>query len=124
MPFYNFKLTLKRELRMFEKSSFISDMKDSCLRYNQFVFGKNIKSVKSIKIDGVNVNVTLNLNHTISDKDFVDAVSNVVKIMKQKGYSLKKKENDNKLTKKKLIKKGKNKEVARDDASISKKHHI
>ena len=75
---------------MFEKSSFISDMKDSCLRYNQFVFGKNIKSVKSIKIDGVNVNVTLNLNHTISDKDFVDAVSNG-KNNETKGYSLKKK---------------------------------
>ncbi len=105
MPFYNFKLTLKKELTMFEKSTFISDIKDSCVRYNQFVFGKNIKSVKSIKIDGVNVNVTLNLIHTISDKDFVDAISNVVKIMKQKGYSLKKKENDNKLTKKKLIKK-------------------
>ena len=105
MPSYSFKLTLKKELGMFEKSRFISDIKDSCVRYNQFVFGKNIKSVKSIKIDGVNVIVTLNLIHTISDKDFVDAISNVVKIMKQKGYSLKKKENDNKLTKKKLAKK-------------------
>ena len=44
MPSYNFKLFLKEELGMFEKSSFISSMKDSCVRYNQFIFGKNIKN--------------------------------------------------------------------------------
>jgi hypothetical protein len=90
MPSYSFKLTLKEELGMFGKSSFVSDMKYSCVRYNQFVFGKNIRNVKSVKIDGVNVNVTLNLINNISDKDFEDAISNVVKLMKQKGYSLKK----------------------------------
>jgi len=96
MPSYSFKLTLKEELGMFGKSSFVSDMKHSCVRYNQFVFGKNIKNVKSVKIDGVNVNVTLNLINNISDKDFEDAISNVVKLMKQKGYSLKKGNNKSK----------------------------
>ena len=104
MPTYSFKLILKEELGMFEKSSFISSMKDSCIRYNQFVFGQNIKSVKNVKIEGVNVNVTLHLFHDITEKDFEDAVSNVIKLMKQNGYSLKKEKKDKKDKKKKTSK--------------------
>ena len=108
MPTYSFKLILKEELGMFEKSSFISSMKDSCIRYNQFVFGQNIKSVKNVKIEGVNVNVTLHLFHDITEKDFEDAVSNVIKLMKQNGYSLKKEKNDKKEKKDKKKKTSKN----------------
>lgn len=104
MPTYSFKLILKEELGMFEKSSFISSMKDSCIRYNQFVFGQNIKSVKNVKIEGVNVKVTLHLFHDITEKDFEDAVSNVIKLMKQNGYSLKKEKKDKKDKKKKTSK--------------------
>ena len=105
MPSYNFKLILKEEIGMFKKSSFLSNMKDSCVRYNQFIFGKNIKSM-NVKIDGVNVNVSLNLFYNIIDKDFEDAVSNVIKLMKKKGYSLKKQ--NVKKTKKNVKKRKKN----------------
>ena len=98
MPSYNFKLILKEELGMFEKSSFISSMKDSCVWSPNFIFGKNIKNVKNVKIDGVNVKVTLYLFTDITDKDFEDAVSSVIKSMKDKGYSLKR-ANDDKKTK-------------------------
>jgi hypothetical protein len=89
---------------MFEKSSFVSTVKDSCVRYNQFVFGKNIKKVKNVKIEGVNVNISLHLFHDITDKDFEDAVSNVIKLVKQKGYAIKKENNDKKKKTSKNIK--------------------
>ncbi len=90
MPSYSFKLILKEKLGIFGKYNFVSTMKESCVRYNQFVFGKNIKSVKNVKIDGVNVSVSLHLFHTITDKEFEDAVTNVIKLMKKHGYSLQK----------------------------------
>ena len=102
---YSFKLTLKKELGMFEKSTFISDIKDSCTNYNQFVFGMNIKKVKNVKINKTSVNVTLNLINKISDNDFDDAVKNVIKLMKKKGYSLKKENNKKTLSNKSNTKK-------------------
>lgn len=108
MPTYSFKLILEEELGMFEKSSFISSMKDSCVWSPNFIFGKNIKNVKNVKIDGVNVKVTLYLFTDITDKDFEDAVSSVINSMKDKGYSLKKEKNDKKEKKDKKKKTSKN----------------
>ncbi len=102
---YSFKLTLKKELGMFEKSNFISDIKDSCTKYNQFVFGMNIKKVKNVKINKTSVIVTLNLINKIPDNDFDDAVKNVIKLMKKKGYSLKKENNKKTLSNKSNTKK-------------------
>jgi len=110
MPTYNFNLKLKQELGLFHKFTFVNDIKESCTNYNQFVFGMNIKKVKSVNIDGLNVKISLNLINKISDNDFDDAIKYVIKLMKKKGYSLKK-ENSKKLNtntkkmKKKIIKK-------------------
>ena len=104
MPSYSFKLILKEKLGIFGKYNFVSSMKDSCVWSPNFIFGKNIKNVKNVKIDGVNVNVTLYLFTDITDKDFEDAVSYVIKSMKDKGYSLKKEKNDKKKKTSKNIK--------------------
>tara|TARA_Y100000589_G_C27043537_1_gene584187 strand:+ start:270 stop:629 length:360 start_codon:yes stop_codon:yes gene_type:complete len=108
MPSYNFKLILKEKLGMFEKSGFVSNIEDSCVRYNQFIFGRNIKNI-NVKIDGINVNVSLNLKNDISEKDFDDAVSNIVKLMKKKGYSLKQNKKKKSNTKTKKVKQNKKK---------------
>ena len=121
MHSYSFKLTLKKELGMFEKSTFISDIKDSCTNYNQFVFGMNIKKVKNVKINKTSVNVTLNLINKISDKDFDDAVKNVIKLMKKKGYSLKKENNKKTLSNKSNTKKKTNTNTKKVKKKVKKK---
>ena len=121
MPSYSFKLTLKEELGMFEKSTFISDIKDSCTKYNQFVFGMNIKKVKNVKINKTSVIVTLNLINKISDNDFDDAVKNVIKLMKKKGYSLKKENNKKTLSNKSNTKKKTNTNTKKVKKKVKKK---
>jgi hypothetical protein len=51
----------------------------------------NIKKVKSVNIDGLNVKISLNLINKISDNDFDDAIKYVIKLMKKKDILLKKK---------------------------------
>lgn len=89
MPNYTFTLEFKDKIQLFFNPSLLSDIEKACTNYNQFVFGQNIKNMKKYDIDENKVNITLQLNHKITNEDFDDAVNNVIKQMKKQGYVFK-----------------------------------
>tara|TARA_E500000331_G_C17151102_1_gene667325 strand:+ start:217 stop:600 length:384 start_codon:yes stop_codon:yes gene_type:complete len=113
MKKYTFTIKFKDEIGYFSQSQVISDIKDEVI-YNGFSLGRNVKSVKKIKINGDEVKVSVSLLFDKSEKELEEAVNVIKSGLKKRKYKLITESNKNsRKTQKKSsgrkIKKSKNK---------------
>ena len=87
MKSYSFTIKFKEEIGYFSQSQLISDIKDLVI-YNGFILGRNVKSVKKIKVNGDEVNVSVSLLFDKSEKELEDAVNDIKSGLKKKKYKL------------------------------------
>ena len=87
MKSYSFTIKFKDEIGYFSQSQVISDIKDLVI-YNGFILGRNVKSVKKIKIKGDEANVSVSLLFDKSEKELEEAVNDIKNGLKKKKYKL------------------------------------
>ena len=87
MKSYSFTIKFKDEIGYFSQSQVISDIKDLVI-YNGFILGRNVKSVKKIKIKGDEANVSVSLLFDKNKKELEEAVNDIKNGLKKKKYKL------------------------------------
>jgi len=87
MKSYSFTLKFKDNIGYFSQSQIISDIKDLVI-YNGFILGRNVKSVKKIKIKGDEVHVSVSLLFDKGEKELEEAVNDIKTALKKKKYKL------------------------------------
>ena len=106
MKKYTFTIKFKDEIGYFSQSQVISDIKDEVI-YNGFILGRNVKSVKKIKINGDEVKVSVSLLFDKSEKELEEAVNVIKNGLKKRKYKLITESNKNSRRTKKKVPKGK-----------------
>ena len=86
MKSYSFTIKFKDEIGYFSQSQVISDIKDLVI-YNGFILGRNVKSVKKIKINGDEVKVSVSLLFDKSEKELEEVVNDIKNGLKKRNIN-------------------------------------